>query len=157
MRLILVRHGKAVDRDAWHHHDSDRPLTEQGIDHASRVFKLVKPYVKAHEVWTSPYARARQTAEIASGIWKVPLREVDWLAPEAMPATGRIAELPRDVDVALVGHEPDLGLFAGALLAGNPVPLKKAGIAVLEGEPAAAGMQLRLVLTPKLVLGLADG
>jgi phosphohistidine phosphatase SixA len=156
MRLIIVRHGKAVDREKWHQDDTERPLTKDGVEQATRMFKLVRDWVQADEVWTSPWTRARQTAELAAGVWKLPLREVDWLAGEAMPAQNRVRQLPRGIDVALVGHEPDLGAFIGSLIGGNPVPLKKAGIAVLEGEAALGAMQLRLLLTPKMVLGLAE-
>ncbi len=157
MRLILVRHGKALDREQWRPQDDrERPLTKDGIEQATRVFKLVKPYVKADEVWTSPWTRARQTAELASVAWKLPLREVAWLSGGAAAPEIWLRELPKVVDVALVGHEPDLGAFLGHLLGGQAVPLKKAGIAMLEGEPFAGKMELRLLLSPKIVLGLAE-
>lgn len=156
MRVTIVRHGKAVDRAKWHLEDADRPLTKEGAAQAMRAFRTLRGWVAADEVWTSPWTRARQTAELAAECWRLPLREVDWLAGEAMSADRRIRLLPHDIDVALVGHEPDLGMLIGALAGGRPVPLKKGGVALLEGEPAPAGMQLRLLLTPKLVLGLAD-
>jgi phosphohistidine phosphatase len=156
MLLTLVRHGKAVDRDKWHQDDSERPLTKDGIEQAVRTFKLVRKWIEAEEVWTSPWTRARQTAELAADAWKLPLREVEWLAGEAMPAEQRVRLLPRGIDVALVGHEPDLGELAGALTGGNPIVMKKAGFAVLEGDPALRAMRLSLLLSPKLALGLAD-
>ena len=157
MLLTLVRHGKAIDKDKWHQDDSQRPLTKEGIEQVARSFKLVRRWIEAEEIWTSPWTRARQTAELAAEAWKLPLREVDWLAGEAMAADQRVRLLPKDSAVALVGHEPDLGLLAAALIGGNALPLKKAGIAILEGEPTLRGMSLNLLLTPKLVLGLADG
>jgi phosphohistidine phosphatase len=156
MRLILLRHGKALDREEWGGAEHDRPLTREGAEQAERFCKALRDVVRAEEIWTSPWTRARHTAEIASTVWKLPLREVGWLAGEAATADERIAELPTKTDLVLVGHEPDLGLLAGALLGGTALQLKKSGLAVLEGKPAPAEMRLLLLLTPKLVLGLAD-
>ncbi|MBA2481417.1 MAG: histidine phosphatase family protein [Planctomycetes bacterium] len=155
MRLTLLRHGKAMDRSSWHGEDADRPLTREGEEQAERVCKALKELIRADEIWTSPWVRARHTAEIASAAWKLPLREVAWMAGEAASAQERIDELPSDSDVVLVGHEPDLGLLAGALLGGISLQLKKSGIAVLDGKPALAEMRLVSLLTPKHVLGLS--
>ena len=51
----------------------------------------------------------------------------------------------------LIGHGPDLGELAGAAIGGPAVTLAKAGLLVLEGEPKAGGMALRLLLSPKAV------
>ena len=51
----------------------------------------------------------------------------------------------------LVGHEPDLGELIGVLCGGPALPLKKAGLALLEGQPCAGGMTATLLLTPPAV------
>lgn len=71
-----------------------------------------------------------------------------------MSATDQLSHLPGG-DTVLVGHEPDLGELIGVLIGAPPIPLRKAGIAVLEGEPAAGGMTLQLLLTPRAALGRA--
>ena len=157
MKLTLVRHGKAVDREDWHGDDDRRPLTRDGIEQALRVFELVEDWITADEVWTSPWLRARHTAELACSAWQLPLREMPWLAGEALGPHESIRNLPRRTNVVLVGHEPDLGVLAGVLTGGNPIPLKKAGIACFEGDPEPAGMTLTLLLTPKLIQGLSSG
>ncbi|MBA3709066.1 MAG: histidine phosphatase family protein [Planctomycetes bacterium] len=156
MRLILLRHGKALERSEWDGADADRPLTKDGADQITRVCKALRDLIRADALWSSPWARARSTAELASSVWKLPLREVEWLAGEAMAADERIALLPTDADVVLVGHEPDLGLLAGALLGGTALQLKKAGVAILDGKPAPGEMRLIGLLTPKIVLELAQ-
>lgn len=155
MHLWLLRHGKAEDRDRWTGDDALRPLTKAGVEHARRVIDLLNAWVVATEIWTSPYLRARQTAEIAAGEWKLPMREKAWLAAEAVDAPTMAAKLTARHDLVLVGHEPDLGVLAGWLTGGNPIPLKKAGLCHLVGEPTPAGMELHALLQPKLVLGLA--
>ena len=154
MRLTLLRHGVAVDREDWQGADSERILTKDGIEEATRVLKLVRNRIKAVEIWTSPWLRARQTAELASGIWKLPLREIDWLAGDAVPTAERASRLQAHTDVVLVGHEPDLGDLV-RFLCGARVTLKKSGLAVLKGEPRQGEMSLHCLLNPKLALELA--
>ena len=153
MRLVVLRHGKAVARERWRKDDYLRPLTPAGERQLETVCAVLKPWVDVEEVWTSPWVRARQTGVVASTIWKVPLREVAWLAGDAMVAGERRRHLPRDRDIAIVGHEPDLGVLIGLLVGGAPIPLRKAGVALLEGDPLET-MSLRALLPPKLVAGL---
>lgn len=105
-------------------------------------------------VWTSPWTRATATARIAAKAWDMPLEEHAWLAGGLLGAGDRLALLPRH-DTILVGHEPDFGELIAALTGGPIVPLKKAGLAVLEGSPWGGGMVLKLLLTPAAVLDLA--
>jgi phosphohistidine phosphatase len=64
--------------------------------------------------------------------------------------------------VALVGHQPSLGLLAAWLLQGDDarfmLPLKKGGVALLtfEGLPAAGQGELEWLLPPRLLRALAD-
>jgi phosphohistidine phosphatase len=155
MRLVVIRHGKAVARDKWHKDDVERPLTKEGAHQAEWVFRLMRHYIGITEIWTSPWVRARQTAEIASDVWNLPLRECDWLAGRALPPRDWIEQLPRNGDIALVAHEPDLGEFLGALGGGRPVPLKKAGVALLEGDTIER-LELQGLLNPKLIAALAE-
>jgi phosphohistidine phosphatase len=155
MRLTLLRHGKAVEREEWQGDDAERPLTKDGIQQTTRVLKRARGLVKAVEIWTSPWLRARHTAELASGIWKLPLREMDWLAAGAVPAAERASRLQGHTDVVLVGHEPDLSELA-KFLCGARLELKKSGLVFLDGEPRQGAMDLRGLLAPKMVLELAD-
>ncbi|GDY14447.1 hypothetical protein LBMAG53_33250 [Planctomycetota bacterium] len=156
MRLTLLRHGKAVERDEWTGDDADRPLTRDGIVHAHETMialaSLVVPVMEATEIWTSPWRRARHTAELAASVWELPLREVPWLAGDhtpvdqwpAPPATGHI----------FVGHEPELSRLllrlCGFTETGLTVELRKAGVAILDGEPVPGGMELYALIPPKI-------
>lgn len=152
MRLVIVRHAIAVERDDWSGPDPLRPLTGEGRARAKEVLKSVAPLMEGLVgVWTSPWSRALATAELAARAWQLPLERHPWLAGDGPAAGDRIAHLPQ-LDTALVGHEPDLGELIGVLTGGPAVPLKKAGIAILEGRAAPGGMVLSLLLTPKAIL-----
>jgi len=155
MRLTVIRHAKAIARDKWHQDDADRPLTKDGISQAREAFSLLAGCVGISEVWTSPWVRARHTAEIACEIWNLPLREVDWLAGGAVAPETWPTLLPATGDIALVGHEPDLGILLGTLLGGRPMPLKKGGVALLDGADLAH-LALQLLVSPKLLGAVAE-
>ncbi|HAL74892.1 MAG TPA: hypothetical protein DCM45_07395 [Clostridiales bacterium] len=65
MELILIRHGKAEDRQEMTD-DSLRKLTAEGKKRLHKTLPslglLVKNIEKA-QIWTSPLVRARQAAE----------------------------------------------------------------------------------------------
>ena len=154
MRLYLLRHGKAVDREDWTHHDAQRPLTKVGREQTTATLTALTPFITAHEILTSPWTRARQTAELASAIWHLPLKEAAWLAGETATAAERRERISAHHDVVWVGHEPDFSALVQHLTGGQII-LKKCGLAILEGDPRQT-MQLTLLLSPKVVLGLAE-
>lgn len=155
MRLTLLRHARAMERDEWQGDDADRPLTKDGIRQATRTLKDLRGLIKAVEIWTSPWLRARQTAELASGLWKLPLREMDWLAGEACPSADRASRLQANTDVVLVGHDPDLSDLA-RFLCGAQFELKKCGLVILDGQPRRGTMRLQLLLGPKQAHALTN-
>lgn len=156
MLLTFLRHGKAVEREAWHGEDADRPLTREGLAQVRAVLRALAGVVQADEVWTSPWRRARQTAELAAEIWDLPLSEHEWLAGEAAEPADWCRELRSAGEVALVGHEPDIGRAIGMLLGSPAMALKKGGLAVLDGLPRPGQMELRLLLAPRHVEGIRE-
>ena len=153
MRLILLRHGRAAERSDWSGPDAERPLTAEGRLRTRAVVRAARALVRPVDaVWTSPFARAHATALLAGRAWHAPVEVHPWLAAGAMSAIECLEHLPGG-DTVLVGHEPDLGELLGVLLGSAPIPLRKAGIAIVRGEPSAGGMQLELLLTPRVLLG----
>ena len=68
MEVYLLRHGIAHD-DSPTGKDADRPLTEEGRRKLRDVMKAIaNAGVKPDAIVSSPYLRARQTAEIAQEI-----------------------------------------------------------------------------------------
>ncbi|RPI07837.1 MAG: phosphohistidine phosphatase SixA, partial [Zetaproteobacteria bacterium] len=115
MDLYVLRHAIAVAReDESVSHDSDRPLTEKGIAKLRRVTRGMRALGLSFDlILTSPYRRARQTAEIvaaAMGAGKA-LDRTPHLAPDGDPRA--LIHLVRsrigtNASILVVGHEPYL-------------------------------------------------
>jgi phosphohistidine phosphatase len=161
MEIWLLRHAAAEDR-APSGRDADRTLTDDGHRRARDVGKglaALEPEIAL--VLTSPYARARQTAEAAARALKLEksLRETRSLEPDADPEDilGEVRE-GGVASVLLVGHEPHLGALLGRLVSGRPgtpIPMKKAAVARVSWEGSGAG-ELRALLPPRVLAKLGE-
>ena len=160
MEIWLLRHAVAEEH-ADSGRDSDRTLTEDGHKRARDVARGLAELEPGIElVLTSPYARARQTAEPAARALRLAgkLRETQALEPSSDPQEILDELLAEKAgSVLLVGHEPHLGALLGRLVAGRPgieIPMKKAAVARLSwsGSGAAA---LRALLPAKVLARLA--
>lgn len=159
MRILVVRHGAAGDPDPerWRD-DAQRPLTTKGVRRFAQIAeRLAAATSPVDAITTSPYVRARQTAEILaerSG-WR-PLLVEPGLASGASPEgiAELLARLAFD-SVCLVGHEPDLGRFVSwSIGASSWVRLRKGGAALLEGHDLREGSaELSWLVTPRALLG----
>jgi phosphohistidine phosphatase len=132
--LYFVRHAIAADRGSEWPDDTQRPLTERGVNRFKEAVKgLRRLDVVVDEIFTSPLVRAHQTAKLlADGLeGKAPVKVLDALAPghtsaAVMTHLARVAKRRR---VAIVGHEPDLGELAAYLIgATRSLTFKKGGI-----------------------------
>ena len=151
-----------MDRAEWDRDDALRPLTRPGRKRVTRVVQAARPLLSTPALWLcSPWVRAAETAAIAAEILGVEIHTVPWLAGGAASATqllGQLRTLPGSPEqVVLVGHEPDLGQYLGTLLGSPPLPLRKAGLAVVEGDATPGGMRLRMLLPPGALLQLVRG
>ncbi len=161
MNIYILRHGIAVDRgDRGYDKDSERPLTPEG----ERKLQLIGEAMEKLElrfdlILTSPYVRARQTAEAVAEVLgaRKKIELSDALTPGG--STQQLVELlnrlrPPPEDVLLVGHEPYLSGLVSLLLAGRegfPVVLKKGGLCKLTTDSLKHGRcaALEWLLTPK--------
>lgn len=118
MRLYLLRHAEAADIIP----DAERPLTPKGRRDAEALGSLLRrqdarPPI---EVWSSPYLRARQTAEalVAQAGWSVAVEPHEGLTPydDSAALLSELAE--HEDDLLIVGHNPHLAMLAGYLLGG---------------------------------------
>jgi phosphohistidine phosphatase len=166
MKLILFRHGLAVDREIFIEKkmaDGLRPLTEKGKDKTRKTAKsLLAQIGETQALVSSPLVRAQQTAEIIGEILPYDRYfECSELVPEAPPqafANWLKSHVPNATSVVAVGHEPQMSVFASWLLSGlttSFLDLKKSGMIALEVEsfehlgPRSA--ELRWLLNPKQV------
>jgi phosphohistidine phosphatase len=164
MEIWLLRHAAAEDRSSSGR-DADRTLTEDGHKRArdvARGLAALEPGID--RVLTSPFARARQTAEPVARALKLSthLRETSALEPDRDPdeVVGEVRE-EKVESVLLVGHEPHLGALLGRLVFGRPgapsIPMKKAAVARLEWEGSGAA-SLKALLPARILgrIGAAD-
>lgn len=165
MRLLVVRHGAAEDKDEFARTgraDDLRPLTADGkrdMREGARGLRNVVP--KIDVLATSPLIRAIETAEVLGAAYEREHVVVDELRPESPYADlARWARqhAKRDV-VAIVGHEPHLSGLVSWLLAGSSttfVDLKKGAACLIEIDktPSAASAMLLWSMTPRQLRGI---
>ncbi|HSM13692.1 MAG TPA: histidine phosphatase family protein [Thermoanaerobaculia bacterium] len=140
MRVLLVRHAIATDRDRFRGPDGERPLTAEGIRRFRRGARALADLVPELElVCSSPLVRARQTAEllVAAHPARPLLAEAIELAPGGSAAAAfELVRAQKGVATsALVGHEPGLSRLEGYLLTGREgslAELRKGGVALLD-------------------------
>ena len=155
MRIYLLRHGIAIDRE--HPEcpaDPDRFLTEKGQRRTRAACRgLAALGVEPDVVLSSPSLRARQTAELAVAALALPAPRLAitdaLLDDDPEPLMDELRE--RAPEVALcVGHAPSLDLFAAYLVgAAAPVTrLKKAGCACLDAPELGPGRGALVALYP---------
>jgi phosphohistidine phosphatase len=161
MNIFLLRHGLAVERGTpGFAKDSTRPLTPKGRRQLRKISAAMRKMdLRFNRILSSPFLRAKQTAEIVAGELKLKKRLafVDELQPggDAGKLIQRINALkPQPENVLLVGHEPDLGELISLLISGGTgasFALKKGGLAKLEVEKLRAGKcaTLAWLLTPE--------
>jgi len=130
-KLFLMRHADAAPRRTGQH-DADRPLTLHGRKQAAEAAAAAKAKAFSIDlILTSPYVRARETARI----FAVHYEMHDKVVEEPLLASGcSIREIQKILSqyqhcgsILCVGHEPDLGEIAAALLGlAYPQPFDKA-------------------------------
>jgi phosphohistidine phosphatase len=149
MNLYLLRHAIAAERNPDKYPDDAlRPLTAAGSKKMIKVADALDHMgLQIDLILSSPFVRARQTAEIARKglhLKKDRLLLIDALAPAGDPGN-LIAEIQAKYMVdklLLVGHEPDMSNLISLLLSGDisiPITMKKAGICCLSIEQLVAG------------------
>jgi phosphohistidine phosphatase len=137
--IYLMRHADAVSDEE----NPVRPLSKKGRDQVARVCAFLRKIqgFKPAEIWHSPLARSRETAQLlANGINQpAPVMLINGISPDDDPS--RIAAVleTADIDVAVVGHEPHLGVLAslmvhGAECSGIFYPFPKASVLALSRE-----------------------
>ncbi len=143
-----MRHGDAEDRSKTGR-DRDRALTAEGlrmVTEVGRGLASLEPGIVA--IWTSPYRRARQTAQAAAHALELRghVHETDALTPDSDPreVLDGLGASGLDGPVLLVGHQPHLGALLGLLVTGGPaeIPLPKACLARVETRGSGSGTLL---------------
>lgn len=165
MRLLIIRHAHAGDREEWAREGKDdfaRPLSRKGrkdMREAAAGIERLLPGLDA--LASSPLVRAVETARMVGDAFGTEPKEAPALAQD-VPAREALRWLSGRGEriLAIVGHEPGLGLLAGLLLCGQERPfvsLKKGQACLLKfpGRARAGTGTLLWSLTPKQLRRLA--
>src|SRR5262249_27314525 len=147
MRIVLFRHGPAERRDdpRWPD-DLTRPLTPRGTARTRRSARgVARLEPRVSRVFTSPAKRTVESAVLLAGALSVPEPEpLASLAPGGAwrETLQRLSREPADATLALVGHEPELGVLAATLLLSaeaGALAFKKAGACAIECDAPELG------------------
>ena len=119
MKILLVRHASAGDRDEWQGEDRLRPLDERGWRQAAGLVDLLRPFAPTG-IFSSPSLRCRQTVEPLAEALSLPVQECNELeegssGDEVVRLATGISDEPAvfcthgDVVEELVGRESKKG------------------------------------------------
>jgi phosphohistidine phosphatase len=121
MRLLLMRHGEAVDSHVVLS-DHDRWLTEAGRRTVTTIGEMLSRMDLHYDcVYTSPLVRAVQTAEILAAVqpgFDGPLRVHPALSTEegtTAQALEPLEDAAEDDVIVMVSHMPKVGVLAAHL------------------------------------------
>jgi phosphohistidine phosphatase len=126
--VFLVRHAEAAEGAP----DADRRLTASGRAAFSNLLAMLGPGLSVTRIRSSPFRRARETADLLAHATGAPAEPEDELA--SGHGNGReLLELARDAGpgTALVGHNPEVA-EALAIAAGKQVPVPPGTVAALD-------------------------
>jgi phosphohistidine phosphatase len=160
--LYVVRHAIAAPQGPEYPDDSKRPLTERGTTRFRKVVDgLVELGVDADVILSSPFVRARETADIlSSGLRGHPaVVETTSLVPGAT-YEDLLAELRRHARanaVVLVGHDPTIGEIAARLVGSTGrFDFKKGGVCRIDVGHLPPGGPGRVVwfAPPRMLIAL---
>jgi phosphohistidine phosphatase len=162
--IYLIRHAEAVPHGDPNHEDDARPLLDVGRKQARQLGEaLAARGIHFDAVFSSPLPRALSTAEEllagmkASG---VEIQTHDSIAPGGKPRKIDRLLLKAEGDaIAVVGHQPDLGFYAGRLIGSKKaaIALDKPGVACIECcDPPGKGSGELLFVIDRQWFGAAD-
>lgn len=128
MQLLMIRHGKAGDSEAWikaGKDDFDRPITKKGREECKEIAKRLRRAIPTIDLLaTSPLVRASQTAKIVYAAYddEPQFIELEMLSGDH-PGSELLEWLKKHAAekgvVAIVGHSPDMGNWTSYLLSGK--------------------------------------
>lgn len=168
MQLLVIRHAIAEDRGefaATGAPDEERPLTPFGKRRMRRnIDGLRRIAPRINVLASSPLLRAQQTASMLAEAYHVDeVVSVEALRHDSLPRTlvPWLAKQDPESVVAVVGHEPHLGMLVTWLMSGleeSRTPLKKGGAALLDfvQKPGSGRAQLLWLVTPAQLRTIGD-
>ncbi|MBP6208301.1 MAG: phosphohistidine phosphatase SixA [Anaerolineales bacterium] len=166
MHLYLIRHAIAVEEGApGYEDDSLRPLTDKGKKKMRQIAKGLRALGADFDlIVSSPYVRAKETAEILADVFDLDAIEFNnMLVPDGDPnlLISDINEKYKVDSLVLVGHQPFLSSLIGLLVAENAavdVTFKKGGVCRLSADNLLHDRRavLEWLLTPGILVDIGN-
>ena len=167
MKLLVIRHAIAQDKDAFAASgkpDDLRPLTDDGrrkMQNGALGLRRLIPGLDV--IAASPLVRAQETARIVADAYGIgTIETTNALRPESANTlfVSWLAAQDGGRTVAVVGHEPHLGVLVTWLLTGieeSRIVLKKGSATLLDfaQRPQRGGAKLLWSLAPSQLRELA--
>ena len=170
MDLFILRHGYAGNRLSDPMKDIKRELTISGKKEVVEIAKSLKKLgVKFNVIFSSPFSRAFQTAQIIAEEYKLTeqIEQSEELKPDGSKGSlyNKLSKLSIDSVILIVGHEPYLSGMINDIISNdnynknhnNNIILKKAGLSrikITSTVPKFKG-ELRWLLTPRILKKLS--
>ncbi len=163
MELYILRHAIAVERGtAGFDDDGQRPLTDKGAKKMTRIAKgMLALGFSLDAIYSSPFVRARQTAEIVAEAFDAREKLELTTHLEVSGDPHKLLKLVNETQgpeasIMLVGHEPYLSSLISILIAGTAelsITLKKGGLCKVTASRLRYGRcaTLEWLLTPRLL------
>ena len=162
MELFLMRHAEA-EPPTLYAEDRQRPLSPHGLLSHERVARQLAPLLRPLDhLLTSPYLRARQTADIIAAAIAMTPEETSLLAEDCTPGAvlNQLATYPPDARLLCVGHEPHMSRLSALFLDGegrSVLAFQPGSVSSLtfRGHPRIGLGTLQFFLRPEDLLTLA--
>lgn len=119
MNIYLIRHGEAEQTSDSKPHE-ERSLTAEGIEIIKASLDVWKKFISNFDIiLTSPLKRAKQTAQIIQNVFNAEfdvVEEICLLNGGLSEDLVSIASSLNMDDVAMIGHQPDIGDHLSAMI-----------------------------------------
>ena len=167
MNLYIIRHAIAIDEGTPEYdNDSERPLSDKGKKKMRQIARGLRALgVDFDLILSSPYLRAKETAEILAEVSRtkadvafsenlIPMGDPDLLISE-------INEKYSANSIALIGHEPHLSSLISLLVWDNAcldITLKKGGVCRLSADDLhhTRKATLEWLITPGILVEIGN-
>lgn len=165
MNIYIIRHAITED-EGPEKEDNQRSLTGKGAKKMRQIAKGLRNLgVDFDLILSSPYLRAKETAEILADVFKIKqeIAYSDHLIPAGDPEL-LIAEINEKYTVdtiAIIGHEPQLSTLISLLAAqASPIEitLKKGGVCRLTADDLHHNRRATLewLITPSMLVEISE-
>ena len=150
MNLYLIRHGEAEQTSENKPHEL-RGLTENGAEIVRTSAEFWKNFILSFDIiLSSPLKRAKQTADIIRFVLKIKpevAEEISLLNGGLTEDLLSIAEAFGMNDIAMVGHQPDIGIHIASMIGSNDTNFK---------IPPAAIAKIHFKENPRIGKGILE-